>query len=36
MKLLLDANISWRLEAKLKNHFTDCFHVDRIPQITVS
>ncbi len=30
MKLLLDANISWRLVAKLKTHFTDCFHVDHI------
>ena len=30
MKLLLDANISWRLIAKLKLHFTDCFHVDYI------
>lgn len=30
MKLLLDANISWRLAAKLKDHFTDCLHVDHI------
>ncbi len=30
MKLLLDANLSWRLVAELKQHFTDCFHVDRI------
>ncbi len=30
MKLLLDANISWRLTVKLKSHFTDCFHVDHI------
>ncbi len=30
MKLLLDANISWRLAAKLKVHFSDCFHVDHI------
>ncbi len=30
MKLLLDANISWRLIEKLKSYFTDCFHVDRI------
>ena len=28
MKLLLDANISWRLSLKLKLHFGDCFHVD--------
>ena len=30
MKLLLDANISWRLVAKLQTDFTDCFHVDHI------
>jgi predicted nuclease of predicted toxin-antitoxin system len=30
MKLLLDANISWRLANKLKTHFEDCFHVDFI------
>ena len=30
MKLLLDANISWRLSDKLKHHFEDCFHVDHI------
>jgi predicted nuclease of predicted toxin-antitoxin system len=30
MKLLLDANISWRLVNKLKDHFEDCFHVDII------
>ena len=30
MKLLLDANISWRLIAKLKSHFEDCFHADHI------
>jgi predicted nuclease of predicted toxin-antitoxin system len=30
MKLLLDANISWRLSAKLKFHFENCLHVDRI------
>ena len=30
MKLLLDANISWRLAAKLKTNFEDCFHVDHI------
>lgn len=30
MKLLLDANISWRLIAKLKTHFEDCFHADHI------
>lgn len=30
MKLILDANISWRLTVSLKNHFDDCFHVDHI------
>ena len=28
MKLLLDANISWRMATVLKNHFEDCIHVD--------
>jgi predicted nuclease of predicted toxin-antitoxin system len=28
MKLLLGANISWRLTAVLKNHFEDCIHID--------
>jgi predicted nuclease of predicted toxin-antitoxin system len=28
MKLLLDANISWRLSLKLKSYFEDCIHVD--------
>ena len=30
MKLLLDANVSWRLAARLKSHFEECFHVDHI------
>ncbi len=30
MKLLLDANLSWRMIAELKHHFDDCFHVDNI------
>ena len=30
MKLLLDANISWRLVAILKEHFNECYHVDNI------
>ena len=30
MKLLLDANISWRLCARLKSYFEDCVHVDHI------
>ena len=30
MKLLLDANLSWRMAARLKDHFTDCLDVDHI------
>jgi predicted nuclease of predicted toxin-antitoxin system len=30
MKLLLDANLSWRMIVVLKQHFEDCFHVDSI------
>jgi predicted nuclease of predicted toxin-antitoxin system len=30
MKLLLDANLSWRMIPVLKQHFDDCFHVDAI------
>lgn len=30
MKLLLDANLSWRLVSRLKPYFEDCFHVDHI------
>ena len=32
MKLLLDANVSWRLVAILKDHFDECAHVDNIPE----
>lgn len=28
MKLLLDANLSWRLANQLKLHFTSCIHVE--------
>jgi len=28
LRLLLDANISWRSVSVLKDHFDDCFHVD--------
>jgi predicted nuclease of predicted toxin-antitoxin system len=28
MKLLLDANISWRLSNALKKYFVDCIHVE--------
>ena len=30
MKLLLDANVSWRLVSILKDHFGECVHVDDI------
>ena len=30
MKLLLDANLSWRLSNKLVPHFEQCYHVDHI------
>lgn len=30
MKLLLDANVSWRLPARLRLHFEECVHVDYI------
>jgi predicted nuclease of predicted toxin-antitoxin system len=33
MKLLLDANISWRLVTVLKEHFGECIHVDNIPEL---
>jgi predicted nuclease of predicted toxin-antitoxin system len=29
MKLLLDANVSWRLSAILSEHFGDCIHVNK-------
>jgi len=31
MKLLLDANISWKLIPILEEHFGECIHVDDIP-----
>ena len=33
MKLLLDANISWRLVSILKEHFGECVHADSIPEL---
>jgi len=30
IRLLLDANLSWRSATALKNHFDDCSHVDSI------
>ncbi|MDR3338023.1 MAG: DUF5615 family PIN-like protein [Treponema sp.] len=30
MKLLLDANLSWRLTAVLSKHFGECAHVNKI------
>jgi predicted nuclease of predicted toxin-antitoxin system len=35
MRILLDANLSWRMASVLKQHFDDCFHVDSIG-LTVS
>ena len=29
MKLLLDANVSWRLTAVLSEHFGECIHVNK-------
>ena len=36
MKLLLDANISWRLVSILREHFGECVHVDNITELAVS
>jgi len=33
MKLLLDANVSYRLVAILKEHFGECVHVDYISEL---
>ena len=33
MKLLLDANVSWRLVTTLKEHFGECVHADDIPEL---
>ena len=33
MKLLLDANVSWRLVPLLKEYFDKCVHVDDIPEL---
>ena len=33
MKLLLDANISWRLGSILKEHYDECVHVDNIQEL---
>jgi len=33
MKLLLDANVSWRIVAQLKEHFDDCVHADNILEL---
>ena len=33
MKLLLDANVSWRLVSILKKHFGECIHADDIPEL---
>jgi predicted nuclease of predicted toxin-antitoxin system len=33
MKLLLDANVSWRLASILKEHFGECIHADHTPEL---
>ena len=35
MKLLLDANVSWRLASILKEEFGDCIHADAIPELEI-
>ena len=35
MRLLLDANLSWRMIAVLQQHFEDCFLVDRVAELEV-
>jgi predicted nuclease of predicted toxin-antitoxin system len=33
MKLLLDANLSWKLVSLLKDHFGECIHADNISEL---
>ncbi len=35
MKLLLDANLSWRMIPILQKHFTTCYHVDHVDELEV-
>ena len=35
MKLLLDANLSWRMIPILQQHFTACHHIDHIDELIV-
>lgn len=35
MKLLPDANLSWRMVSILQQHFTSCYHVDYIEELVV-
>ncbi|MCW3108804.1 MAG: hypothetical protein JWQ09_3310 [Segetibacter sp.] len=35
MKLLLDANLSWRMIAVLQQHFDSCVQVDRLQELEV-
>ena len=35
MKLLLDANLSWRMLPILRQHFTECNHVDYVEALEV-
>jgi predicted nuclease of predicted toxin-antitoxin system len=31
MKLLLDANLSWRIISKIESHFDEILHVSQLP-----
>jgi len=33
MKFLLDANLSWKLSSKLKEHFGECVHADNVSEL---
>ena len=35
MRLLLDANLSWRMIAVLQQHFMVCLHVDRVKELEI-
>ncbi len=35
MKLLLDANLSWRMISVLQQHFTACYHVDHLDELDI-
>ena len=35
MRLLLDANLSWRMISVLQQHFLVCLHVDRVKELEI-